>query len=910
MIRLLAAVASLASLAPLTLTAQDTYGGIEGVVRLPSGDAVVGADVTVSGPALIRPRSAVTDQTGRYRLLALPVARYTIVVRQVGMRPVTLSQVPVELGALTSADPVTLAPLAIELAPIEVSGRPVIDFASAQFGAHLERSEFELIPSGRSFRDLLRLAPFTTESPHGDGTNIVGATGIENMYFVDGVNTTDPYLAATSTQLPRDFVEVVEVREGGFEAEYGRSTGGIINVVTRSGGDQWHGTVFGNFNNQALTAEELIGVGGRRSSGANVYDFGADAGGPLVRNRLWFYGAYDPTFTRRDVGVARFGLFPDERVDHLFAGKLTWSPQADTRVVLSVLGDITRADRVRPGPFTNPDSLLGAGPLLNRYEDGGISTSLVLTRDFGGAWLLEASLGVQTRNLYDGPGAGDDSARVSQIVSVDSQTIEVMSGGFGEWLDARSRRASGRMAVTRFAGRHAVKAGVELETTSSTERNGNAAPGVVIALLDTPDDPVACRAGPSDSTCRYLVIALTPQDAPIAGRFPAAFLQDTWRATDRLTLLAGLRWDGQYWVGTDGNVAQRITNQWQPRLGVTFDLRGDGKQRLSASAGRFYQQTALRLVDNVANTVTENDLVYWDGDPFAGGQPVAGSGFPLCCSIMDSNIQGTHSDELSLGYDGLVSRRLRLGIRGVYRTLREAIQPGDCGSVDPMYPIQCPPGAARIAGNPGSGALRFLDPVRRVYRGFEVMAELVGDPRNALHVSYVLSRNSGNYPGAHDQDVGNFFFPSDNRAYWYPSQMPNNSGPLPNDHTHTLKAWGAHAFSDAFGVGAFLQLQTGAPRSRLGLVPGPGIATTFLTPRGSEGRLPTVWTLDLRGTYRFDAFGPVRMTLDVLNVANRRTALAVQNLFQRELGGTSPNWGQPTAYQSPRTIRVGMKAEF
>jgi len=906
-----------ACLAASPMHAQQTHGNLEGLVVTTHGDPVA-ARVTVSGPRLQGVRTFSTDEAGRYRFLALPVGMYTVTVNAVGLRPASLANVRVRLGAMSTVPSVALEPIDPVLDPIVITGRAdAIDYSTPAFGARLATGEFEVLPTDRSFRDLLRFAPQTVESPHGDGTNIAGSTGIENMYFVDGVNTTDPYLAATSTLLPHDFVQEVQLLTGGYDAEFGRSLGGIINVVTRSGGNAWHGSVFGYFNNHSLTAEERVGVGGRASQGENVYDVGFTLGGPLVRDRLWFFGAYDPTFRNADVSVDRFGLFGESRTDHLFAGKLTWSPRSNTRAVLSVLGDVTRADRVHPGPFTVPDSLFNPGPLLNRYEDGGVTTSLVVTRDVGGRWLLEGAAGYQRRRLFDGPRAGDDSARVAtQIFLPGNRAIEAFSGGYGEQLDAINSRFSARVSATRFLDRHTLKAGLEYEGTATVERSANTPPGVILDFEAFPVDPVLCRDSATTvfGACRYAVIYLDPVASNVGGRYPAAYVQDAWRATSRLTVNLGLRWDAQFWIGTDGSVAQRITNEWQPRAGFSYDLSGRGVRRLSGSVGRFYMQTPNRLIATVANGNDVNGFVWYDDNPLAGGQPVAASNAVFCCSIQPevAGLRGAHYDEVTLGYDALVRSRWRFGVRGVYRTLREAIQPGRCDPFDPTSIVACGPGDAAGLGNPGSGFLGYLDPVKRNYSSLEFRFGIEGDPRYALTASYVLSRNRGNYPGAHDQDQGNFFFPSDNRSYWFAPQMANNTGLLPNDRTHVVKLRGAYVLGGGLTAGGWFTLQSGVPTSRLALLPlDVGLNPTFMTPRGSEGRTPTITRLDLRLGYETARWGPdARMTLDVFNVLNSRRALWVENVYSRRDGTVTGTWGTPRIYQAPRTARLGLDLMF
>ena len=456
---------------PSEAGAQDTGGQLLGAIQSEDGVPLVGAMVRVSGPSLLGSRSVTTGPGASFRVARLPVGLYSVEISLIGYRTTVYEDVAVMLG---SATPVGGGVVVLESAPVALdplvvtAERPPIDVSTSAVQTSLADDVFLEVPTQRDYRDLIKLAPQANESYLGDPVNVAGGTGLENITFIDGLNSTDPFFGSTGTKLPYNFVREFQVKTGGYEAEYGGSMGGIFNVVTRSGGNEWSVSGFGYFNNSSLTADATLGAAELTSRGADVYDFGVDVSGPIVRDRLWFFAAYNPFFASADVEIPGQGLYRDERTEHLFATKLDWRAGDDTDVVLSVFGDPTTWDRVGGGPFTQPDTLLSPGPLLNRIEDGGVNMHLEGSHRVGSSAVIDLGLGYSYRDFFNGPRPGDEEARYDLIPA------GAIGGGFGEFYSYEGQRFSARLAGTLVAGSHTLKAGVDYEASSrKPSRTGN-----------------------------------------------------------------------------------------------------------------------------------------------------------------------------------------------------------------------------------------------------------------------------------------------------------------------------------------------------------------------------------------------------------------------------------------------------
>ena len=338
-------VGAVAALALATLsggiTAQEATGRVEGWVLAPDSQPAASVRITASGPSLQGRRDVEADIRGYFRLIALPVGTYQLRFALLGYRPVVFNDVIVGLGRTTSLGEIQLESQALELGEIVVSAkRALLDLGSAASVTNITSEQFQDLPTGRNFRSIISLAPQAVHSGlPGDEVNISGGTGPENAYFLDGVNITDPLVAGTSADLPYNFVRELEIKQGGYEAEYGRATGGIVNIITHSGGNRFGGQVFGFYTNDRLTAEPRFVGATATEPGFSAYDLGGSLGGPILRDRLWFFMAYDPSVQQQGAELSGLVLPDNRRTQHLFASKLTWQAGPHTDVLLTVHGD-------------------------------------------------------------------------------------------------------------------------------------------------------------------------------------------------------------------------------------------------------------------------------------------------------------------------------------------------------------------------------------------------------------------------------------------------------------------------------------------------------------------------------------------------------------------------------------------
>ena len=423
----------LASLAPLLA---QTTGRMAGQAVDSTGRPAYGVVVTVASPSLQGTRSVATDAAGEFHVVFLPPGTYGVKAELAGFKSVEIRDVRVEL------DRTATVRIRLEVAPVseivEVTGASsAIDLTSATTGLNATADLYTRIPLDRSFIAIARLAPGTQQD--GVGPAFYGATGAENQYVIDGLNVTDTDRGVLRTELNFDFVDEVEVKTGGLPAEYGRTTGGILNVLTKSGGNEFHGSAFGFFAGGGLQRDDRTAPS-RPADTTTVedisarYDFGAELGGRIVRDRLWFFAAFNRVAENSDTTVIRELEAPGapavgavvrgQRRDNRFAGKLTWRAAASSTLALSVFGD--------PRRFAGPVSdILGPPSTYQGTTDsGGTNTTFRYEGTFAQSLLVRALLGRhRDRSAFGGEGTG--SPRFDDF----TVTPPASSGGIGVYRD-------------------------------------------------------------------------------------------------------------------------------------------------------------------------------------------------------------------------------------------------------------------------------------------------------------------------------------------------------------------------------------------------------------------------------------------------------------------------------------------
>jgi hypothetical protein len=882
------------------LAAQDVSGSLLGRVADTDGQPLDGVAVSISGPNPPTARTTLTDERGNFRFVGLSVGSFTVRIERIGYRTVIHEEVAIRLGRVTSLATTRLEVEAVAVEPLVVRGAALaIDPTKTTLGANIEARVFEQLPTERDYKSIIQLLPQANASFLGDPVNVGGSTGLENMYYIDGVNVTDVYRGRTGTDLPYNFVQAIELKQGGYQAEHGQALGGLINVVTYSGTNEFQVNGFGYLSGSGLAADPKPIPDRLDVDAFSSYDLGVSAAGPIVRDRLWFYGAYNPSFVRQDITLPGYGVQDGTVTKHMFAGKVTWQASDATDLELSVFGDPTTIDAVDlPGAtLANPD------PVLRTQREGGVNASLIAQSRIGQSVVLD---GLLARHQRSEESRGATERGVTEALFRDFTDPGGLVWSDGYWQDNafNSSRTTAKVTGTFFLGAHTVKTGVQYE---ESVLDAEATWEAIDKDIDRDGDDIYVASS-------YL------QDVRVRNRMPSAFLQDSWQITDRFLLNAGLRWDGQYLIGEDGSVVLPISDQWQPRLGFTFQPGEPGRQKIFGSFARFHQSMAL-LFTSAFQAGTGFNLKYYSVDPRQSPEAVDSvqvfldPDSPLLPRLED--VKGEHLDEFVLGYERLLGETVRIGVKGVHRVLR--------ANIETMFN----PEEQGVGGNRGRGDLDHVPEPQRTYSALELTAQHDG-PRTTALVSYVLSRSHGDYAGLFASESGGLeggsTGPNNNQTLYWPAQTVNNKGLLPNDRTHVFKLSGAYRFDFGLTASTFFAWLSGTPLNDFGWVPGPFWTPLFLAERGTAGRTPTVWDLNFRFIYDPPIRGFAgRLVLDLLHIGNPQE---IVNIDQQRFNGaaasplasyeelvaaqTAPNarFQQPTAFQPPFTVRLGLEIGF
>src|SRR5215471_10872734 len=409
------AALSLALFATSAFAQTSTTGSIAGIVSDPNGAAVKGATVTATSPNLIRPQTATTGDDGRFEVPNLPPGQYKITVDAGGFAKYTSADFSVNLGRTSSAD--AQLSLATATATVNVTGGAVVDAAQNTTGSNVSTEQFSNFPTQRTVQGLYTIAPTVTRSGLRDATgrdrdpSVAGSSGPENNYILDGVNTTDPAFGGSGANLPFEFVQEVEIKTGAYGAEYGKATGGIFNVITKSGGNEFHGDVFGYGTTKGLVrGVKNFPFTGAAANGFSETDLGGDIGGPIKKDKLWFFGAFNPQRRKNFYLTQTFHNDAENKVTiPFYAGKVTWAINGRNTLTASTFGDFTKIEGfLATGALTNAS---GFGSDINAFngtqETGGHNYTVRLNSTIKNNFIAEITGGLHFQRANTIPAAVD-----------------------------------------------------------------------------------------------------------------------------------------------------------------------------------------------------------------------------------------------------------------------------------------------------------------------------------------------------------------------------------------------------------------------------------------------------------------------------------------------------------------------
>ena len=865
------------------MSAQEVTGNLEGRVLDSEGSPIPGVTVTVTSVSLQGQRGISSSNDGFFRLLALPTGRYSVQLNHVAYNQKKLNDVQIWLGKTTTIGDIVLQESTLEMAEVVVSGdRLLLDPVSTTGGANLVREKFEDLPLERNYRSIASILPHANESYYGDEVNIAGSSGLENRYFINGNEVTNALNGLGGINLPYNFIREVEVRTSGYEPEYKSSLGGIVNVVTYSGGNDFSGQVFGFFTNNNFGGDQRVATTEPPKGDFAQYDVGFTLGGPILKDNLWFFSAYNPSYRNEDIKLPGLGYYSDKQRTESFAGKLTWKATDALDISATILGDPTTRDAV--GGFLGMTLLntLNPDPFLYKNTSGGYGVIVDAQQITGKNFYLQGSFSFSHRE-------DNYKARTATQppVFID-YTTNTVSGGYGGFAYTTNAVMEGRLSATLMVDQHELKTGITYREVASKNENH-------IADVFKLDD------------ITYMTVENVNKGGTVRNRIPSVFIQDGWSLSKSLRITGGLRWDGLFIIATNGQLADRVLGQYQPRLGVVITPSGDESRKIFASIGRYAED----LLAN-GSTSYQSDAFYQVGLIYHHDPRVDPTGYDTAFvsrgSILPGvqDLKGQYYDEATLGYEQLLSEDLKIATRGTYRRLREIIE--DAQTASGFY-----------YGNPGKAPLTDYPFPRRDYLSLEVTLEKSWGNKANLLASYVLSRNYGNYVGLYDQDA-NYAAPNVSPQWDYPDLFKNSIGLLPNDRTHVFKLNASYRFDFGLTCATSFFWESGTPLSEFSGSHGGTVWVVNLVPRGSAGRLPSLWDLNMRFAYGmpFWNFGQLRprLILDLFHVASQKQVVMQDQLHYNDLDASgnpvfpNPSYGMPTKFQPPMSVRLGMEVNF
>jgi len=967
-----AAVAVLVLAWAVGASAQATTGGVGGTLVDSSGGVLPGVVVTLSGPNLQGMRTVISDAEGFYHFRAVPPGTgYKVTADLNGFRPAARENVQVFLGQEGTVN-LTLSPAGVTEAVTVTAAVPLVDTGQTTTGLNITANLFATLPSARGFQQLTAMAPSVSlemgdhDSRFENSPSVGASSSPENNYIIDGLSVTDPRYGTSGANLTMNFVQEVQVLTSGYQAEYGRSTGGVFNVVTKSGGNAFHGDVF-NYNRskdwtpdnmERRRGKELITFSERSSS----YDVGGSIGGPIVRDKLWFFGAFGPI--RRTSYLGRQiedGQEVDtsgrqvERNSNIYAAKFTLTPAANHMLAMTAFGDPSdRSGWLAGSTIGNATPNADPNSALRNERFGGHNFGVRYNGVLSSTWLVDANVGRHSQ-VSDTDAATDAGRRIPRQIDETFGLFE--HSGFNRVQTDDASRIAMAVKLTNVFAQHELRYGVDAEINSYDSNVG---------------ETWYRYFGPSFGFGTYVQERIYSVVGKGSTTNTALFVQDSWKVTPSVQLNLGLRYEQQR-LDSANNVAisgqsdavactvnlecrttngLRLNGNWAPRLGASWDPLGNGRSKIYGFWGRFYEAIPLDMNIRSINgehyiitqfvnptELTSDNVFNPSGSPLAINGPWEVRRVSTLVNItpLDEDLHSQYEDQLIIGAEYQFRPAWSIGARFINRELGRIIE--DIGTfTNPDDPLEL---TGYVIANPGEGffGAPFEKPTRS-YNALEVTLQRAYTNNWHLNSSFVYAKANGNHEGLYMSGYDQLD-PNITALYDIPSFLPNSTGRLRSDKPYQFKLYGAYTFPWGLTLSEGFLLSAGVPESVQGpeIVNGYGDGTIFLQPRGSYGRTPTYWNVDFHADYRLPlsrlgAGRSISVILDVFNLFNRNTVLENDSDYAYEaMDGfeawqadsnldafgnpkfdpslpASPYFNTPILFQAPRSMQVGVKFTF
>src|SRR5438094_791379 len=728
----------------VSIEAQDqgaARGNLSGIVYDASKAAVPGAQVTITGP--IGSLSQSTAEQGSFLFSTLIPGSYSIKVQKAGFKIASVKSAEVQINKTTSIEVILETGQVSET--VEVSAATVtVDTSTSAVTADISDTFFQNIPVQRGVANLFYLSPGAVDGIQTGSNNpsISGSSGLENSYVADGVSINDPAFGglgvwarsygALGSGINQSFVKEVQIKTGGFEPQYGHASGGIVQIVTKSGSTKTHGEVGGYFHPLGMQTTPLnaddpqfgrVNLFGRYLGNA-TYEGDAELGGyvPIgkLRDHLFYFGNFNPSVNNQYVAPAvGSGLFTAyngqlqrTKTSYDYAGKLTFKINDRHTVESSVFGDPSHTNNVPWATLNASDKTVNS-----KWDYGTRNWAARYDGTLTSTWLIDGAFTWSWNHFSEKP-----LADITQIFDESglfkAGTFTAQGFGFLEPYDSNTRSIAFDTSKTyHFLGQHTFSIGYNWQFPiydDSTSFSGgkfalpatNASggdPGYGAATNPTVAgkmtdaslvlEPISSVSNSSGCTlCPYMADSVgggNPIQVVLvqsrgrfdggvtksSGKYHAGYVNDYWALGQRVTVNLGLRWEQQRLVGNQLN--KLFNDMWSPRIGFVLDPKGDRKTKFYADYGRY--AFILPLDAAVRALSAEDDVLgaYWAPASTTTGCP-AGTPAGAPCILTDSsgnpdyaNMFKPSSATLLNSASGGIGNAVNVGLSG-----GEPFQPG------------------------------------------------------------------------------------------------------------------------------------------------------------------------------------------------------------------------------------------
>lgn len=883
-------------------------GSLRGHVDDDMGLPVPGATIVLTGPSIAGQMIVTTDDEGNFRFVSVPVGSHSLQISRSGFTPMKM-KITIRL------DETAFAPIVLRVsgeAEIVIEETlPVIDTTKSSFSTELTAASLADLPTTRDFDQATRMLPgvygrIDTQDGGNSGgdPSVRGEGSYGNNAFLDGASIRDTATKTSGQDVNFDIISDIQVYTDGAPAEFGESTGMIINAITKDGGDEHFGsagyylTTMASFEPQYEILGEMI-----NKSTYLDHELSLTAGGPVVKEKLWYMLNLEGNYsTAKDIGWDET-TEPYSTYGMSGFGKFTWFATPDLSLSYQFKGSY--------GLF--PNILLAT---VYEPEAQQIQEDSDWTHMLTGRWRPDVGTEVELKGIFTRtdinvePMSGDEDT--PQIYDLDTGVYSGNADSFDYNIRTRlGASASVARLLDGSTGHHRIKGGASYHVTTDSRELIFTGPGEGVTYQAMPSAGYPCQAADYSDCAGYTVYSEVGALAH-EGQVLGLYLQDDWQPVDNLTMNVGMRVDKESLYANAGNL---VYDNWlpAPRLGVAWDLTGDNRTKASINAGRYYDiagnsfadwgdtRSAATYYEYAANGAGGYDLV-WVQDPAQD---------PL---IYDENLRPYHNDKIAVGLEREIFPLFSLGIRGI---LSQTVDIPEDVDTDLDYWYITNPEAKR-----------------RDYRAVELTATKKLEGGWQILASYTLSESLGHMPGQFELSTGGQTGSDGNNVGVYLDDVSDMDvreelmdagqgwlldglaglgttsddagyyGYLPYHSFHQLKVNGSYSFKWGTTVGLIYEFDSGHAWQKKGYVWLYGDYYAFPEGRGSRF-MPAVHFVDLH----------LEQAIDLKN--NRELAIGVDifNLFDFQqpinyMENDVATFGEVAYRQSPRSIQASLHYEY